>query len=328
VTAEKPLTYAERIELEGILDKIGAAEARVATIERELSDPMLYVTRGEDAKRLTVDLDTARADRYEQHPMMRERLRGGAPDGREVYEFTSFLSLEDARGCLAVVKESPVVDSPVRGTTFQKPGFCAYRVGAFVCNERGVEVTGAGISATDVLASEWRPAWATWTVAAGAGAAELQRAIKVFDRLRFPLDPRADLYIGANNWGSTDNPKDGKKSSAEASILREIDAAAEMGIEVVQIDDGWQTRRDWQCDPNAYPQGWANVKRRAAEKGILLGLWCDGDGIPLPTLLKHVDAGGFRYVKFDFYDMSTYAKVRTCATARARCSVTAAGACA
>jgi ATP-binding cassette subfamily F protein uup len=58
----KALTYAERIELEGILDRVAAAEEKVTGLERELSDPTLYVTRGEDAKRLTTDLETARAD--------------------------------------------------------------------------------------------------------------------------------------------------------------------------------------------------------------------------------------------------------------------------
>jgi ATP-binding cassette subfamily F protein uup len=58
----KALTYAERIELEGILDKIAAAEEKVTAIERELSDPALYATRGQDAKRLQTELDAARAD--------------------------------------------------------------------------------------------------------------------------------------------------------------------------------------------------------------------------------------------------------------------------
>jgi len=58
----KALTYAERLELEGIMDKIAAAEEKVTAIERELSDPALYATRGEDAKRLTTDLETARAE--------------------------------------------------------------------------------------------------------------------------------------------------------------------------------------------------------------------------------------------------------------------------
>ncbi len=57
----KALTFAERKELDGIMDRIAAAEEKVTAIERELSDPALYATRGEEAKRLTTDLETARA---------------------------------------------------------------------------------------------------------------------------------------------------------------------------------------------------------------------------------------------------------------------------
>jgi ATP-binding cassette subfamily F protein uup len=57
----KALTFAERKELDGIMDRIAAAEEKVSVIERELSDPALYATRGEEAKRLTTDLETARA---------------------------------------------------------------------------------------------------------------------------------------------------------------------------------------------------------------------------------------------------------------------------
>ena len=44
----KGLTYAERIELEGLLDRIARAEEEVATLERELSDPGLYASRGKE----------------------------------------------------------------------------------------------------------------------------------------------------------------------------------------------------------------------------------------------------------------------------------------
>jgi ABC transport system ATP-binding/permease protein len=50
--APKPLTYAERIELEAILDLIAEAEAGLAAIERELADPKLYASRGEDVRAL------------------------------------------------------------------------------------------------------------------------------------------------------------------------------------------------------------------------------------------------------------------------------------
>jgi ABC transport system ATP-binding/permease protein len=46
----KPLTYAERIELEQILDRIAEAEADLATIESELLDPALYASRGAEVR--------------------------------------------------------------------------------------------------------------------------------------------------------------------------------------------------------------------------------------------------------------------------------------
>jgi ATP-binding cassette subfamily F protein uup len=58
----KPLTHAERKELDGIMDEIAASETRVTTLERALSDPTLYTTRGEEAKRLNGELDAARAE--------------------------------------------------------------------------------------------------------------------------------------------------------------------------------------------------------------------------------------------------------------------------
>jgi len=58
----KPLTYAERLELDGILDTIAAAEARVTELEHELSQPDLYATRAHDAKRLGLELETARTE--------------------------------------------------------------------------------------------------------------------------------------------------------------------------------------------------------------------------------------------------------------------------
>jgi ATP-binding cassette subfamily F protein uup len=58
----KKLTYAERIELDGILDRIGAAESRVSDLETALADPSLYATRAHEAKGLQEQLVQARQD--------------------------------------------------------------------------------------------------------------------------------------------------------------------------------------------------------------------------------------------------------------------------
>ena len=56
------LTYAEQRELEGILDEITSAEARVAELEAELADPELYAARGATVPGLLAAADAARAE--------------------------------------------------------------------------------------------------------------------------------------------------------------------------------------------------------------------------------------------------------------------------
>jgi ATP-binding cassette subfamily F protein uup len=61
-TAPKPLSYAERIELEGIFDRIAAAETSMAELEAALSDPATY-KEGEGAlRRAQAAYDAARAE--------------------------------------------------------------------------------------------------------------------------------------------------------------------------------------------------------------------------------------------------------------------------
>jgi ABC transport system ATP-binding/permease protein len=60
--SSKRLTHAERIELETILDRISEAEARVAKIEAELSDPSVYGKGAEAMKQLRADYDVAAAE--------------------------------------------------------------------------------------------------------------------------------------------------------------------------------------------------------------------------------------------------------------------------
>ncbi len=58
----KKLTYAERIELDGLMDRITAAEARAAGLEATLADPTLYATRAGDAVKLQAELAAAQAE--------------------------------------------------------------------------------------------------------------------------------------------------------------------------------------------------------------------------------------------------------------------------
>lgn len=54
------LTYAERIELDGLMDRIGEAEEAVSGLEAKLADPTLYSERAEEAASLAAELDEAK----------------------------------------------------------------------------------------------------------------------------------------------------------------------------------------------------------------------------------------------------------------------------
>jgi ATP-binding cassette subfamily F protein uup len=56
------LTYAERLELETIVDRIEAAEAQVTEVERLLADPSLYARRGDEVVALQARLAAARQE--------------------------------------------------------------------------------------------------------------------------------------------------------------------------------------------------------------------------------------------------------------------------
>ena len=56
------LTYSERLELEGIMARITAAEEKATAIATELHDPALYASRPEAARDLQARLTAAEAE--------------------------------------------------------------------------------------------------------------------------------------------------------------------------------------------------------------------------------------------------------------------------
>ena len=95
------------------------------------------------------------------------------------------------------------------------------------------------------------------------------------------------LYAISNTWG------DGHRWDcvSDAFIRREIDSAAALGLDAVQIDDGWQTgstadkticdengRRVfadpfWEVNRERFPEDLESVCRYAKEKNVGVGLW-------------------------------------------------------
>ncbi len=121
------------------------------------------------------------------------------------------------------------------------------------------------------------------------GRAGRVAALQSYQRQLRGYDPARDGLLLSNTWG--DRSKDAR--IAESFLLREIAAAARLGVDVVQIDDGWQRGRTansvdaggvwegfwaadagfWEPHPARLPRGLGPLVAAAGRHGMRLGLW-------------------------------------------------------
>lgn len=121
------------------------------------------------------------------------------------------------------------------------------------------------------------------------------KALQGYQRTVRPYVAGRDGLFLCNTWG--DRNRDTRIS--ETFLLDEIRAVAELGGEVIQVDDGWQSGKSrnsafadgagawngywavspdfWTPDPKRFPHGLSFVARRAAERGVRFGLWFGPD---------------------------------------------------
>ncbi|RAU93858.1 alpha-galactosidase [Paenibacillus sp. YN15] len=104
--------------------------------------------------------------------------------------------------------------------------------------------------------------------------------------------PERDAFMMSNTWG--DRSKDGRVN--EHFLMQELRKAAELGLDIVQIDDGWQKGVSsnsvaaaggngrwgdfysgggdfWSHHPERFPNGLGPVAELARQLGVKLGLW-------------------------------------------------------
>lgn len=127
-------------------------------------------------------------------------------------------------------------------------------------------------------------------------------AVQAFQRQTRPFSPERDGLLLSNTWGDR-----GRDAHLNPEFMRrEIEAAARLGVDVVQIDDGWEqgiTQNSarakeskiaawngfWESDPNfwdvnraRFPDGLEPLIQQAREHGMKFGLWfapdTSGDG--------------------------------------------------
>ncbi len=191
--------------------------------------------------------------------------------------------------------------------------------GTFEITEDGVSNTGTGLFPEEILNDKYSWCWASWSIIYDGGPDGMELAIKEFDRIRYPVDKKRDIYIQANTWGSDR----GKNASREENVLIELESQKNLGIDIQQIDDGWQRRsikmfdsqvqvdgaeadNEWHVREDWYPDGWKNVVAKSEETGVKLGLWGAAQPITLNALKWNYDQAGFVSYKLDFADFGTH----------------------
>lgn len=137
-------------------------------------------------------------------------------------------------------------------------------------------------------------------------------------------DPRQSLFCMSNTWG--DRSQD--IAVCESFMLGELDRAHQMGVDIVQIDDGWQLgvtanslRKKggvwegyyadnsdfWAVNTEKFPNGLEPLVQKARSYGIEMALWFSPDSSndfanvdkDIETLMGIYNKYGIRYFKLD-----------------------------
>jgi hypothetical protein len=229
-------------------------------------------------------------------PMLEEKVITGYPLFQpESIDWASGVAVECGGHGVILVKESP--------KTVNQP---AHLTGAFFATPQGLDVTGWGLAAAEILPDRFRECWATWSICYTGGPDGMQLALKTFDAARYPVLPQRDLFILSNTWGPA-NPLGGQFTSEE-HLLKEIPALGALGIDVAQIDDGWQRAGG---GPGAkqflpkYAQGWTTIKAAADKANLRLGLWVAIRNAEVADLQQNLDDLGFISWKADFEHLAS-----------------------
>lgn len=98
-----------------------------------------------------------------------------------------------------------------------------------------------------------------------------------------PASRKPEFYY--NTWGmqrevSSRNPKKLRDVLTYDRIFAEIEYAAELGVDLFVLDDGWEQKQGvWTPHKERLPQGLAPIKQKLDEHGMKMGLWFSPAGI-------------------------------------------------
>jgi hypothetical protein len=237
-------------------------------------------------------------------PIIREEKRTGSLKTEEQVDWSSGMILEKDNYGLIVVKEShKCVNQPGHDT------------GSFLCSEAGISNTGTSLLPGEILSDRYRKAWASWVILYHGDEDNKELALKSFERFRFPVNLSTDVYMIANTWGSDR----GRNAATEENVLKEMAIQKSLGIDVQQIDDGYQmlygTRgfdpglHGWYPVREKFRNGFLPISQKAQQYGMRLGLWFASMKVSLEEMKRNYDTAGFSYYKLDFALLNNHDKL-------------------
>ena len=126
---------------------------------------------------------------------------------------------------------------------------------------------------------------------------DLARAVRHFLLTRQAINNQSRMpYLFYNTWNYQERIKNWNKKPyleemTQERMLREIDAAHRIGIDVFVIDTGWFKRTgDWRVNLDRFPDNLKAIKHRLDSYGMKLGLWFDNSaGVESEVGTSHVD---------------------------------------
>ena len=165
------------------------------------------------------------------------------------------------------------------------------------------------------------------------GEAGRTRALHALQRALRPYRAGRDGMFLTNTWG--DGHRDARINAD--FMMAEVKAGGELGVDVIQIDDGWQSgkshnsaliksRKDgvwgnfragnpnfWKPDMEKFPGGLGPIVAAAKERGMGFGLWFGPDKtddyaaceLDATTLVDFYRTYGIKYFKIDGIGMSS-----------------------
>ncbi len=223
----------------------------------------------------------------------------------DTVKWASIFALEDQNGGVALLKESHKCANQAGVDT-----------GDFRCLPDGLHNTGWAMSKQHIQPDRWLWCWASAAVVYDGTDDGRELALKQYDRARYPVVLGRDMYAQANTWGSGDTKRMSQDMAQPHEVIRELKSVADLGLDKLQIDDGWQVSGKttssspdggvgWKPHPKRYPDGWQPVLDEAKRLGVNLGIWTAA-GIGLDDMKWNYDRARFSSWKYDFAHLGNY----------------------